>query len=102
MPEPRAMRATSAATPPKPTSPSVLPVSWTPSIPSHGRDRRLQEPDCGGMLFICEVKVYRPDIGLPRFRGQASSRKVRWRPPVGAAAIAACRTHVVMRKLCYS
>src|SRR6516225_6163466 len=35
MPELRARRATSAATPPKPMSPSVLPVSWTPSIPSH-------------------------------------------------------------------
>ena len=100
MPEPRAMRATSAATPPKPTSPSVLPVSWTPSIPSHGRDRRLQEPDCGGMLFICEVKVYRPDIGLPRFRGQASSR-ANVAAPSDPRAERARRAHVVTREMCY-
>jgi hypothetical protein len=37
-------------------------------------DRRLQEPQQDGVLFIGEVKVHRPDIGLPRFRGQASSR----------------------------
>ena len=63
----------------------------------------------GGFVLLAVQLIYTfalqdvgPDIGLPRFRGQASSRKVRWRPPVGAAAIAACRTHVVMRKLCYS
>ena len=67
---------------------------------SPGSLRRLRASRAApcGVLFIDEVKVHGPDIGLPRFRDQASSRVKRRRRLDGAATAGARRAHVVLRE----
>jgi hypothetical protein len=62
--------------------------------------RLLHEPQQRGVLFIGEINVPCPDTGLPRFRGQASSRKSGGGLPWCCYSRLAVRMRL-MRELCY-